>query len=142
MVKFLRVTTDAGTMFFHMFLPLCARGDSKYENIYPLVNSQVAIETGHRNIQLIYRLKMVRHISAHEIPSNMIIFQQMGTIVMFVYQKNKHHVLWKITMLNGKRHNFDWAMFSSHVSHYQKVSFQFISCTQVFRYIQFQDTLW
>ena len=28
---------------------------------------------------------------------------------------------WKITMVNGKTHDFDWAIFNSYVSHYQRV---------------------
>ena len=30
--------------------------------------------------------------------------------------------LWEITIFNGKTHYFDWAMFNSYVSHYQRVN--------------------
>ena len=29
---------------------------------------------------------------------------------------------WKITMFNGKTHYFDWAMFNSYVTKYQRVN--------------------
>ena len=34
---------------------------------------------------------------------------------------NVYITKWKITMLYGKTHYFDWAMFNSYVSHYQRV---------------------